>query len=65
MEIGTKVQVCRLRDRVAKDIADKLGKTGVVEGYKMTDGNGVGAVVKFDDQSSSWFFEDELRAIEN
>lgn len=61
MEIGQKVKVCRLRDRVAPDIVGKLGKIGIIEDFKMTDGSGVGAVVKFDDNSASWFFEDELK----
>ena len=63
MEIGQKVQVCRLRDRVAADILGKLGKVGVIKDFKMTDGSGVGAVVKFDDNSATWFFEDELREV--
>ncbi|ERN40457.1 protein of unknown function (DUF2862) [Rubidibacter lacunae KORDI 51-2] len=60
MEIGQKVKVCRLRDRVASDIVDKLGKVGTIADFKMTDGSGVGAVVKFDDRSETWFFGDEL-----
>lgn len=63
MEIGTKVQVRRIRDRVAGDVADKLGKIGIIKGYKMTDGSGVGALVEFDDQSKTWFFADELKEI--
>ncbi|MGB3693068.1 MAG: DUF2862 domain-containing protein [Spirulinaceae cyanobacterium] len=63
MEIGQKVQVCRLRDRVAPGILGKLGKVGVIKDFKMTDGSGVGAVVKFEDNSTTWFFEDELRAV--
>ena len=62
MEIGQKVQVFRLRDRVSNDIVGKLGKIGTVQEFKMTDGSGVGAVVAFDDNSTSWFFEDELKA---
>ena len=61
MEIGQKVKVYRIRDRVSGQVADKLGKVGTIEAYKMTDGSGVGVVVKFDDKSSSWFFEDEIK----
>jgi len=61
MEIGQKVQVFRLRDRVSNDVVGKLGKIGTVQEFKMTDGSGVGAVVTFDDNSTSWFFEDELK----
>ncbi len=61
IEIGQKVQVYRLRDRVSPDIIGKLGKTGVIKEFKMTDGSGVGAVVAFDDRTATWFFEDELK----
>ena len=60
MEIGQQVKVYRLRDRVSSDIMGKLGKVGVIDDFKMTDGSGVGVVVKFGDNSSSWFLEDEV-----
>lgn len=63
MEIGQKVKVVRLRDRVSASIAQKLGKVGMIEGYKVTDGMGIGVVVKFDDNSSTWFFDDEVKAV--
>ena len=63
MEIGQKVKVYRIRDRVSNKVADLLGKVGTVKEYKMTDGSGVGVVVKFDDQTSSWFFEDEIKPV--
>ena len=62
MEIGQKVRVSRLRDRASQDVIQHLGKEGTIQGYKMTDGSGVGFVVKFDDNFSTWFFEDELDA---
>ena len=61
MEIGQKVKVIRLRDRVSSSIAEKLGKVGIIEGYKVTDGAGIGVVVKFDDDFSTCFFEDEIK----
>lgn len=64
MEIGQKVKVYRLRDKVSSQVSDKLGRTGTVSGYRMTDGSGVGVVVKFDDNSSTWFFEDEIKALD-
>ncbi|MDB9529861.1 DUF2862 domain-containing protein [Oscillatoria sp. CS-180] len=61
LEIGQKVKVCRLRDRVSKDLVSRLGKSGVVRQFKMVDGSGVGVVVTFDDDDyTTWFFEDEL-----
>lgn len=61
MEIGQKVQVYRLRDRVEKDIADKLGKVGTIKDFRVTDGSGIGAFVSFDDATTAWFFGDEIR----
>lgn len=63
MEIGQKVKVYRLRDRVSADIVGKLGKVGTIKNFKMTDGSGVGAIVEFEDKSTSWFFEDELKSV--
>ncbi|HIK53647.1 MAG TPA: DUF2862 domain-containing protein [Synechococcales cyanobacterium M55_K2018_004] len=60
MEIGQKVRVRRLRDRTTPEVVKRLGQTGVIADYKMTDGSGVGVVVKFDDKFATWFFEDEL-----
>nr|WP_317106006.1 DUF2862 domain-containing protein [Chroococcidiopsis sp. SAG 2025] len=61
MEIGQKVKVYRLRDRVSPPVVKRLGQVGTVKGFKMTDGSGVGVVVQFDDNFSTWFFEDEIK----
>lgn len=63
MKIGQKVRVRRLRDRTSQEVIQRLGKTGVIKEYKMVDGSGVGVVVKFDDNYSTWFFEDELEPV--
>ncbi len=60
MEIGQKVRVRRLRDRVSQEIIQKLGQTGTIRDYKVVDGSGVGLLVQFDDKTATWFFEDEL-----
>ncbi len=61
MEIGQKVKVYRLRDRVSSPIVKRLGQVGTIQGFKMTDSSGVGVVVKFDDNFTTWFFEEELK----
>ncbi len=61
MEIGQRVKIIRLRDRVSAEIAGKLGQVGTIKNYKMVDGSGVGWVVEFSDKSSTWFFADELK----
>ena len=63
MEIGQKVKVYRIRDRVSSSVADKLGKVGTIKEYKMTDGSGVGVIIQFDDKSATWFFEDEVKPV--
>ena len=63
MEIGQKVKVFRIKDRVNRDVAGTLGKVGTVKDYKMTDGSGIGVVVQFEDRSATWFFEDEIKPI--
>lgn len=60
LDIGQKVQLRRLRDRVSKKLASRLGQTGTIRDFKMTDGSGVGVLVKFEDGFTTWFFEDEL-----
>ncbi len=64
MEIGQKVKVRRLRDRLQADIINKIKQNpvGTVSGFKPVDGRGVGVVVKFEQGLSTWFFEDELEA---
>jgi len=63
MEIGQKVKVYRIKDRVNRNVAGMLGKVGTVKNYKMTDGSGVGVVVQFDDRRTTWFFEDEIKPV--
>ncbi|MEO0539724.1 MAG: DUF2862 domain-containing protein [Cyanobacteria bacterium P01_A01_bin.105] len=63
IEVGQKVKVCRLRDRVSNQVAGRLGKVGEVKQFKMVDGSGVGVIVAFEDDYSTWFFEDELKPL--
>jgi hypothetical protein len=65
MEIGQRVKVRRVRDRISEAIVTKIKQnpTGTIKEYKMVDGSGVGVVVEFDGQFSTWFFEDELEAV--
>ncbi len=60
MEVGQKVRIRRLRDRVPDAVIAKLGQVGTIRDFKMTDGSGVGVLVQFDDKSATWFFADEV-----
>ncbi|BEV35773.1 DUF2862 domain-containing protein [Synechococcus sp. M16CYN] len=62
--IGSKIRVSRVRDRIPKSLVDLLKKdpSGTVEEFRTVDGKGIGVVVKLNDGSTSWFFEDEITA---
>ncbi|NER33328.1 MAG: DUF2862 domain-containing protein [Oscillatoria sp. SIO1A7] len=62
MEIGQKVKVLRLREKMSSDKIDKIKENpiGTIKDFKMTDGSGVGVQVEFESGLSTWFFEDEV-----
>ncbi|MFM6400229.1 MAG: DUF2862 domain-containing protein [Planktothrix sp.] len=62
IEIGQRVKVRRIRERVPNDVVNQLKQHpfGTVKGFKMVDGSGVGFIVQLDNKTSTWFFEDEL-----
>jgi len=45
---------------VSDVVVQKLGQTGTILDFKMTDGSGVGVLVQFEDKFATWFFEDEI-----
>jgi hypothetical protein len=63
MEVGQKVRVRRLRDRVPESVIQRLGQVGTIRDFKMTDGSGVGLLIQFEDKYSTWFFEDEVEVV--
>ena len=65
IELGQKVKVRRLRDRIPAKMIGKIKQNpiGTVDGFKMVDASEVGVVVKFEGNFSTWFFEDELEPI--
>lgn len=65
MEIGQKVKVRGIIDRIPASIVKKIQKNpvGTIENFKMLDRSEIGLVVKFDEGFSTWFFEEELELI--
>ena len=63
-KIGKTVQVNlrNIQDRLPEKLIRKLSLNpeGMVVDYKMTDGQGVGLVLEFEDGTRSWFFQKEL-----
>ena len=62
--IGSKIKINieQVRDRIPSDLIQQLSEDprGTVMDYKMTDGRGIGLVLKLKDGSQNWFFEDEV-----
>ena len=62
--IGSKIKINieRVRDRIPSYLINQLSEDprGTVIDYKMTDGRGIGLVLKLKDGSQNWFFEDEV-----
>ena len=59
---NVRVQVEEVRDRIPKDLLQKLKNNprGKVVGYKMTDGTDIGFVLELSDGTISWFFNQEI-----
>ncbi|MBF2056912.1 MAG: DUF2862 domain-containing protein [Cyanobacterium sp. T60_A2020_053] len=62
MEIGQKVKIRRLREKVSSEFIEKAQQqqTATIKSFKMTDGSGIGVFVEFADSTTGWFFEDEV-----
>ena len=62
--IGSKIKINieRVKDRIPSYLINQLSEDprGTVIDYKMTDGRGIGLVLKLKDGSQNWFFEDEV-----
>ena len=63
-KIGSRVKIDleKVKDRISANLIDTLSSDprATVTDYKMTDGGGVGIVVKLSDGTKNWFFENEF-----
>ena len=64
INIGSKIRVTRVRDRIPKSLVDllKADASGTEKEFRTVDGKGIGVVVELSDGSTNWFFEDEIAA---
>tara|TARA_Y100001968_G_scaffold301047_1_gene313008 strand:+ start:422 stop:655 length:234 start_codon:yes stop_codon:yes gene_type:complete len=64
-KIGSKIKINldQVRDRIPPNLIKQLeiDPRGTVTDYKMTDGTGIGVVIKLSDGTKNWFFEDEIK----
>ena len=68
-EIGSLVKIdpTRINDNVSDELSEILSKNpvGQVIGYKITDGTDLGLIIKLNNGSSAWFFNNELNQIDS
>ena len=57
-----KVDLDQVKDRISDTLIKKLSSDprGTVMDYKMTDGGGIGLVIKLADGTNNWFFQNEI-----
>nr|ALL97344.1 ORF68 [Pyropia endiviifolia] len=60
MFIGQKVRVKYSKQKVANDIADKVGDLGIIRGIKFINSQCVTIIVEFDNHTRLWMFREEL-----
>ena len=63
-KIGNSVQVNLelSKDRLTKDVIDAINASPVAEisDFRITDGKGIGVILKLSNGKEQWFFEDEI-----
>ena len=67
-KIGNSVQVNLelSRDRLTKEIIDAINvsSVGKISDFRITDGKGIGVVLKLSNGKEQWFFEDEINLLD-
>ena len=67
-KVGNKVQVNLelSKDRLSKDIIDTLNASSIGEicDFRITDGKGIGVILKLSNGKEQWFFEDEIDVLD-
>ena len=63
-KIGNSVQINLelSKDRLAKDVVDaiKISSVAKISDFRITDGKGIGVILKLSNGKEQWFFEDEI-----
>ena len=68
VQIGNSVQVNLelSRDRLAKETIEaiNISSEGTISDFKITDGKGIGVVLKLSNGKEEWFFENEIEILD-
>ncbi len=61
------IDLDKIDDRIPQSLIEQIRKdpNGEIIDYKMTDGQGIGIIIKFKNGKQSWFFEEEIKFSEN
>ena len=63
-KIGNSVQINLelSKDRFTKEVVDAINVSSVakISDFRITDGNGIGVILKLSNGKEQWFFEDEI-----
>ena len=63
-KIGNSVQINLdlSKDRLTKDVLDAINASSVakISDFRITDGKGIGVILKLSNGKEQWFFEDEI-----
>ena len=63
-KIGNSVQINieLSKDRLSKDVVDAINVSSVakISDFRITDGKGIGVILKLSNGKEQWFFEDEI-----
>ena len=63
-KIGNSVQINleRSKDRLTKEVVDAINVSSVakISDFRITDGKGIGVILKLSNGKEQWFFEDEI-----
>ena len=67
--IGTSVQVNieQSKDRLNQEIIDaiNISSKGTISDFRITDGQGIGVILKLSNGKEQWFFENEIQILDD
>ena len=67
-KIGNSVQINLelSKDRLTKDVVDVINVSSIakISDFRITDGKGIGVILKLSNGKEQWFFEDEIELLD-
>ena len=63
---SVKINLDLSKDRLNKEIIDaiSISPIGVIRDFKITDGKGIGVILKLSNGKDQWFFENEIHVLD-